>query len=254
MIKKWITGSVNNKLITGIAAFTLLLIAMFVVLSYLSFRKSLQITSLKSINSIKERYDSIYNPSMNNDVRMLTATMMSFQQDQLAKQLFKKRDRERLYSTVKTLFQKNRDHSFITHFYFIDPDGTCFLRVHNPNNYGDIIKRVSFHTAKSTTDTGVGIEFGRSGVFALRVVTPYYDEGNLIGFLEMAEELDHFDKTIKQETESDVVILMDKKLIDEKEYKSFRKNNNKEDDWDKLKGYVIANSTYRDLNFLTLAL
>ncbi|HEY5504813.1 MAG TPA: cache domain-containing protein, partial [Sedimentisphaerales bacterium] len=51
------------------------------------------------------------------------------------------RDRDTLLGLSAPLFEKlHRDYR-ITHLYFIDANGTCFLRVHNPPRFGDRIER-----------------------------------------------------------------------------------------------------------------
>ncbi len=46
--------------------------------------------------------------------------------------LFAARKRDQLLATARPIFTEIRQNNNITHMYFIDPDGTVFLRVHNP--------------------------------------------------------------------------------------------------------------------------
>ncbi len=105
--------------------------------------------------------------------------------------LFLKRDRDDLVSETAGLFSDLRRDHRVTHFYFIEPDGEIFVRVHSPQKHGDSIKRKTFLEAQKTGEIASGIEFGTLGQFVLRVVLPWKVDGKVIGYIELGEEIDH---------------------------------------------------------------
>ena len=114
-----------------------------------------------------------------NDSRTLASSLELFTNDHSFQKIFMEKDREQLYSYCKPLFETMEKQYGITHFYFILPNGKCFLRVHNKNIYGDNITRSTFRKAKETQSIISGIELGKTA-FALRTVMPYYYKNKLI--------------------------------------------------------------------------
>jgi HAMP domain-containing protein len=241
-----VKGSIKTKILRIVLLVEILLTVVFVGIVIFSFQKNLQLSSLQMVMNIRGIYDSI----MKNDTKMLSASLDIFSSNEAFKQLFEKKDRARLYAAGKELFTRNRDRYGITHFYYISSDDTCFLRMHKPELADDVIKRVTYLQAKATGKQASGIELGKTA-FALRVVSPYYDKGQRIGYVEFGEEIDHFDQIVKEETESDVLVLVNKNLLNEQDYRLTRKNAKQRDDWDDLKNYALVSETFGDRPFFT---
>jgi hypothetical protein len=111
---------------------------------------------------------------------------------------------------MATLSERDR----ITHWYFIEPDGTVFLRVHHPQLRGDDLnRRATFRKAAESRELGAGKELGRTA-FALRAVRPWIVDGELVGYMEVAEEIDHFLAAMKARTGDDYGLLVKKKFLD----------------------------------------
>jgi HAMP domain-containing protein len=244
MENQGIKGGIKGKIIRIILLVGLVLTVVFVGIVIWSFQKNLRISSLQTVANVHGMYDSI----LKNDTKMLSAAIDSFATNDAYKQLFSKRDRVKLYEAGKGLFANNRSRYGMTHFYFIQEDGICFLRMHRPDLADDLIKRVTYQRAKETNATASGIELGKTA-FALRVVSPYMYQGRRIGFVEFGEEIDHFDQLVKNETGSDVIVLVNKGHLDEKEYRAVRASTKQRDDWDDIKNYVVVSETFGDRAF-----
>ena len=106
------------------------------------------------------------------------------------KSAFLKGSRERLYADSSAIYNKLNKDDDITHFYFSDTNRVNFLRVHNPNRFGDVINRYTTHEAARTGRGQSGIELGTFQHFTLRVVTPWYEGEKRIGYLELGKEID----------------------------------------------------------------
>jgi len=128
---------------------------------------------------------------------------------------FKARNREKLLARAKPKFEKDLAIQGVTHWYFIDPEPTrtCFLRVHSPTLFGDVIGRPTLSRAIATHDIGSGKELGKTA-FALRVVKPVKVGGRVIGYMELAEEIASFLGKMKEMTGCDFALLIDKHRID----------------------------------------
>ncbi len=239
-----VKGGIRSKIVRIILVSEILLAAVFVGIVIYSFQRSLKLTSLETVSNIHGIYDSV----MKNDTKMLSSALDVFCNIDMYKQLYQKRDRVKLYETGKELFETNRKRYGMTHFYYINNEGTCFLRMHQPQLADDMINRVTYLTAKKTGRMTSGIELGKTA-FALRVVTPYVYQGSQIGFVEFGEEIDHFDQIVKSETGSDLLVLVNKNLFNEQDYRATRRNVGQPDDWDDLKDYVLVSETMGDRKF-----
>lgn len=154
---------------------------------------------------------------------------------------FAARDRERLLALATPVFEQMKRHSSITHWYFIEPDHTCFLRVHAPELHGDKVERMTLALAEKSGDIGAGKELGRTA-FALRVVRPYRDaEGTLMGFMELGEEIDHFLVRMKEQAGDDFGLVVLKRFLDEKAWQEV--TGRARDTWNDRPDVVVIDTT-----------
>lgn len=193
--------------------------------------------------------DSFFHTFESQDTKALSATLDGLLQDPGFKKVFLKQNREELNQYGRPLFQKLKEGYGITHFYFMLPDAVTFLRLHNPNVFGDINNRITFKKAVESKKIGSGIELGKTA-FALRVVKPYYDGDKLIGYMELGQEIDHFLSVLKKETRNEYSIFVNKDKLNPIDWEASRKNNNKANNWDNFSKMIVTNSTV-DLENMT---
>lgn len=112
-----------------------------------------------------------------------------------------------LLAAARPVFDDIRQNHNITHMYFIKPDGTVLLRVHKPEQAGDKLSRVTFTRAAATGKTASGLEMGKN-FFSLRTVQPVSFQGRPIGYMEVAEEVDHVFSQMKEINGSDVSLFL----------------------------------------------
>jgi methyl-accepting chemotaxis protein len=120
---------------------------------------------------------------------------------------FAARNREALLAAAAPLFAELKKSNNITHMYFIDPDGTVFLRVHKPEQSGDLLKRATYKAAAQTGAVASGLEMGKN-FFSLRSVHPVSYQGVFLGYLEIAEEIDHVFAQMKGINGDDVAVFL----------------------------------------------
>ena len=234
--------SIRFKMLGGILVLELLIVVIYSAILYMSARNSLALNAKSAI----ERSQGVYHLILQGDTKMLSAAMDSFATNEALKRVYTDHsDRQKLSAAVQDLYRSNKARYGITHLYFIDKDGNCFLRAHDPANFGDTILRDTFQQARAAGKTVSGIELGKTA-FALRVVSPYIQDGNLVGYLEFGEEIDHFDQLVKRETGVDVTVLVDKQYLDEAQYRKTLKVAGKPDNWGEIKGYAMVSTTLQD--------
>ncbi|WP_162148601.1 ATP-binding protein [Desulfuromonas sp. TF] len=120
---------------------------------------------------------------------------------------FAGKDRARLLAATNPVFEELKRNHSITHMYFVEPDGTVFLRAHAPEQHGDSLTRATYFKAAESRKTVTGLEMGRN-FFSLRCVEPLFHQGELIGYMEVAEEIDHVFERMKAITGNDVSLFL----------------------------------------------
>ncbi|MCF8002192.1 MAG: hypothetical protein K9K76_10085 [Halanaerobiales bacterium] len=104
------------------------------------------------------------------------------------KQAFADRDRNSLKNMFLEAYQDINEEMAQFHFHL--PDSTSFLRLHNPEKYGDDLSsfRFTVNKANENRELVAGIEEGRGG-YGLRVVSPIEYQGEHLGTVEFGSSL-----------------------------------------------------------------
>ncbi len=150
------------------------------------------------------------------EIEKLSSTLDALLASEDLRRAFVARDRARLLELATPLLETMRARDRITHWYFIEPEPSqaVFLRVHQPQLFGDRVERTTFLKAKEGRDLGAGKELGLTA-FALRAVRPWVVNGELIGYVELAEEIDHFLTALKARTGDEYGLLVKKRFLDQ---------------------------------------
>lgn len=230
--------SVKYKLLPIIVIGIALLTGIFYYTFVNAQEKNLQAVSNDAIKTSKEMFYNLEN----NDIKMLSSTLQAFLSNKELKEIYLKDNRTELYNYGRPIFSQLKQDFGITHFYFHYPNGTNFLRLHNKDQFGDKITRKTYTKSVESKGYGTGLELGKTA-FALRVVHPYYDGSNLIGYLELGEEIDHFLKDMKKQTGNEFGIFIKKEYINQADWKSVREGKGLKDNYDELKNYVVIDTT-----------
>ncbi len=120
------------------------------------------------------------------------------------KALFKARDREGLVQLLTPVFNTLKAEYGIVHLYLEEPDGSVFVRIHKPEQYGDdITYRRTAAEALSARQTTAGLEIGPNRL-GIRSVSPLFDQGEFLGLLEVGLDYDQpFLNDLKSRTGSE---------------------------------------------------
>lgn len=180
------------------------------------------------------------------DVEKLDATLRALSGHPALVDAFAARDRARLRAAAAPVFTELRQNHDITHMYFLEPDPSrkVFLRVHKPAQFGDVVHRTTLSRAIDTLSIGAGKELGQNA-FALRVVRPWYSrDGSLVGYVELAEEIDHFVGRLKHATGDEYGLLVEKVFLDRQAWARSRAG--KRNNWDDRPRTVVVSATGED--------
>ncbi|MEO5362149.1 MAG: response regulator [Magnetococcus sp. DMHC-8] len=135
----------------------------------------------------------------------------------------------------------------ITHLYFHQPDQVNFLRVHQPDRYGDRIERHTLRQARQGGQPVAGLELGPMGMLVLRAVTPWYDQGRLIGFLELGTEIGRLATPLQKQFHADILLFVAKEHLQQTEWSLGMQMLGRSADWHAFADHVLIQQTTTNL-------
>ncbi len=185
----------------------------------------------------------VFDSAVKAETRKLSAALMIIAAESGLKHAMMAGDRDALLKQSVTLFNTLREKCGITHFYFHQPDRVNFLRVHQADRYGDKIDRFSALQAEATAAPASALEIGPLGLFTLRVVLPWYEKKKLIGYVELGEEIEHLYGHVKEVTNVDLYVLIDKQILSRKEWETGMTMLGRKAEWDLTPHSVLAFTT-----------
>jgi signal transduction histidine kinase len=191
-----------------------------------------------AINHSARAFDNLEN----NTVNMLSAAIEGLMINKEMAQAFLNRDQDKLLRLTRPLLDHFKENNGITHWYFITLEKTCFLRIHSPGLNGDAITRFTLDKCAETKRFSVGKELGKTAL-ALRAVHPYYYEDRLIGFMELAIDLDYLFTRLRTHTRSEYGLLVNKKFLDYAKWKSVTSQKGIRDNWNDMPHHLLVNQT-----------
>ncbi len=125
---------------------------------------------------------------------------------------FGARDREQLLTAAKPVYaQLRQENPWLTRMAFFLPDNTVFLRMHEPEQFGDTpsdINSILMECCK-IRKTVSGFEGGPKGLF-FHVAQPIFSEGHFVGNLVLGVQVEQFLAEIHQKVQLNSAIVLKK--------------------------------------------
>ena len=174
------------------------------------------------------------------DALTLETALDSIAKEPLLRQAWLTRNRTALLLASTPYFEDIRSRLKVTHFYFIEPDSTCFLRVHQPSRHGDTIKRITLARATESGHLASGLELGPLGTITFRVVKPWLLEGKIIGYLELGVELSQILPKIQETMGLKILAVIEKNKLERTSWEQGRRMLNLPAEWDRFKHVVVS--------------
>jgi signal transduction histidine kinase len=195
---------------------------------------------------IKSKRDSI-NLLIQNEIHS-TLNDTTFINQKIAEDIngqnfFLQNNRGALLSYNLDLLKKLNFSFGITHFYFHRPDGTVFLRVHDPKRFDDKIMRQSLLDAEKSLVPTTGIEGGLNGLYTLRSVYPWIINKKLIGFIETGRDISDILSDISDVTNVHFSLNINKQFINKEKYLNDPSIKKRKLSWDSMPDEVSVYST-----------
>jgi hypothetical protein len=173
----------------------------------------------------------------------LAATVQPILADFETKKALRQSDTNTLYTVWRPVFETLRHTYHITHFYFMDTNRICILRLYKSEKSGDRIDRFTARNAELTGQTSSGIELGSFGTMTLRMVQPVYDERRLIGYIELGREIEDVLRGVQIQQGLYFAVLVHKEHIKREGWAEGRRLLGRPDNWDLLSRSAVYYSS-----------
>jgi len=190
-----------------------------------------------------KRVKAFLEVDLQHDARVLNSLLERIEEDKQLQSIWLTRDRDALLNYVLPLFDDVLSKYMVTHFYFIDLDKVCFLRVHKPDDYGDTIKRFTLASAALTGKPNFGVELDRFGNLALRVVYPWVINGEVAGYIELAQDFVYITPELSMALGVELYVVLDKRYLKQDFWEKGLRFIGQQSSWDLFKDFVVLDST-----------
>ena len=175
---------------------------------------------------------------------LMEALLLAIRGDRVMENAFRGRDAERLLELARPLYDTLRVRNTITHLYFITPDRRAFLRVHEPGRSGDSLTSAILAEAATEARTVSGIEGGPvRGTPAWRVVSPWMDDGELLGYVSLGTGLNRAAGSLRDALDLHGFVVLSKEGIVRAAYEEDERAAGRTPHWDRYPGVVLVDGT-----------
>jgi signal transduction histidine kinase len=223
----------------------LVLLASFILGAYLLERRNY----IDRVRIKVEGAQLLFDRQLDEDARTISGLLDFIEEKEDLQKAWLEKNRDALLERSLPIFENIHSRYKVTHFYFLGLDRTCFLRVHNPAKYGDVIERFTMWGAVNQKQLVWGIELGTFGTFTLRVVHPWLIDGKLAGYIELGEEIEHILPGLKDVFKVELFVVIRKEYLTRPGWEEGMRMMGRDNaDWDLLSKEVIVDSTFAKLS------
>jgi signal transduction histidine kinase len=192
---------------------------------------------------LKEHVWIAYAENLKEAASLLGSLSDFIESNGLIQQAWLDKDRQALLEASRPLYKRFSEEGRVSHMYFYTPDRTNFLRVHSPQRYGDRVDRYTLDEAFTTQELAWGVELGVYGQLVLRVVKPWLIDGQLVGYIELGENIEHLTRRIKRTTGADLVVVVDKQYLEFDAWSEMQEQLGRRVNWNQFPDKLIIDKT-----------
>jgi len=185
--------------------------------------------------------------ALDTKAEVMAASLHFIIQDKQLVAALKAGDRQRLLALGAPIYERLNTQNNVTHFYFHDAQRINLLRVHKPEKYGDKIDRFTALGAEKNSALCSGIELGPLGTFTLRSVLPVFEAGQLIGYLELGQEIDGLIQQARTMFGVELFMFINKQYLSKSAWEEGMRMLGRPFDWNMLSDTVLVSQSLQEI-------
>ncbi|MFO7578381.1 MAG: ATP-binding protein [Pelovirga sp.] len=230
---------IKRQVLVPLTLTFILLVASFL---YASYRIRTQDYDLRLTNRY-ERVQTVLQSLLTSRTSSMQSVVEFIAEQRRFQNAMQERDRQLLLQHGSVLLDRLYHQQQITHFYFHDSAGRNFLRVYQPDNLAESPHRFTMSSAMESGRPVAGLELGGNGTFTLRLVYPWRVEGELLGYIELGQEIDPILREIKAITNIDFLVVINKTFLERESWEEGMRMLERNADWNLLDSRVLIDTT-----------
>lgn len=145
-----------------------------------------------------------------------------------------------IFSEIKAKFPA-------TYFKFHKINKTCFVCIHNQQLCGEHIEQFTLDKAEKDRKPVYGLELSKCGALLVRVVYPWEINGEIVGYIELAEDIDKITWDLRDTLGVNLIFTINKLYLDRKAWERGLLKRERKDNWEQYENFVISHSTLRSM-------
>ena len=231
--------SLLNQLLMPLTLIMLLLLSGFMLLLVWQYHQ--QIDSRSWI--LKDNIAQDFREHLSIQAKALEQIALGISFDPRLSQMLKTHNHAGLLQGWQPLYDKLRSEHNICHLHFLDRDRVCLMRMRKPDVRGDVVERFTALQAERTKNVASGIELGSPGIFFLCAVQPVFENGVLIGYVELGKEVEEIFNQLKQVFKVELAVIIRKKYIQSAKYEAEMSLLRRALEWERFSRHAVIFST-----------
>ena len=232
------------RLWPSLAAITLL--AMAGVVAFLWQQQRQRLDETIAAQNVMVSHELVVD--MRNQAHSLTLALEGIAADATLPGALRTGDAASLLAAWRPIFEAMRLENNVTHFDFLDTNRVCWLRLHNPKRRGDRIERFTAIDAERIGKAISGIELEAAGSITLRAVRPVFAGGLLVGYVELAKEIDDILRLREGYPGQELALTIRKERLNQTKWVASRREMELNADWESLPRNVVAYASQSSLS------
>lgn len=213
----WNNFRISTKLLLLVGLTLFAAISIFTWRSLFNEQVQTQLNEKDQLNGIVEGYSAKVKDM--EDTAASLAVSFANRDDVIT--LYQMHDRQGLINLLTPIFTELKNEYNIRHMYIENPDGTVFVRIHDPSSYGDdVTYRSTIATTLLFHETTAGVDIGPNRL-GVRGVAPIFVDGDFIGMFDIGIDHDQtFLENLKVMFNADYTLWVTYEAADEAGLKS----------------------------------
>lgn len=235
-----VNGNVRRQVLIPITLTFLVLTTAFL---YTSYRIRVNESAVTQQNRY-ERVQHLLTNLIDNRADAMSTAIAFVSEQKRFQRAMTRGDWEALRHHATAILAKALTHHEVTHVYFYDSNFTKVVRVYNPEKRAAgparFIKQQTVQSGKPFS----GLELGSDGAFSLRTIHPWKVDGQLLGYIELGQEIGAVLRELQQIAEIEFVVSYDKRHLERTAWEAGMHKLGRHADWHLLADKVIADQSF----------